>query len=145
MTKSLRTLAICAAVVLSSPGAMQAQAGFKVIVNSANSVRSLRVSEVSKLFLRKQSKWDNGKSVQPVDQVESAATRRRFSQAMLGMDIPSVKSFWQEVVFSGRGEPPVEKPSDADVVAYVKANRAAIGYVSPEAAVGDVKVVLVTR
>jgi ABC-type phosphate transport system substrate-binding protein len=143
MTKSLVVLAAWVGLMLASPRVAQAQDGFKVIVNSANPVGSLKAAEVSKLFLRKQTKWTNGRIVQPVDQSESASARRKFSQAVHGMDVPSVKSFWQEVVFAGRGEPPLEKPSDTDVVAYVKANPNAIGYVSPEAPVADVKVLSV--
>jgi ABC-type phosphate transport system substrate-binding protein len=145
MPKSLVVLAVCTGLVLASPRVAQAQDGFKLIVNSTNPVGTLKAADVSKLFLRKQTRWTNGRNVQPVDQAESAAARRKFSQAVHGMDVPSVKSFWQEVVFSGRGEPPVEKPSDGEVVAYVRANPNAIGYVSPEAPVADVKVVSVRR
>jgi ABC-type phosphate transport system substrate-binding protein len=144
MTKSWIILAACAGLVLAYPRAARAQDGFKVIVNSANPVGPLKAADVSKLFLRKQTKWTNGQTVQPVDQAESAASRRKFSQAVHGMDVPSVKSFWQEVVFAGRGEPPLEKPSDAEVVAYVKANPNAIGYVSSGVPLADVKVVSVT-
>jgi hypothetical protein len=61
------------------------------------------------------------------------------------MDVPSVYSYWQEIVFSGRGEPPPERASDAEVVAFVRANVNAFGYVSPTAAVAGVKVLTLVR
>jgi hypothetical protein len=61
------------------------------------------------------------------------------------MDVPSVKSFWQEVVFSGRGEPPPERTSDAAVIAFVRANPNAVGYISDATPAESVKVISVTR
>ena len=52
-----------------------------------------------------------------------------------------VQTFWQQQVYSGRSTPPVIKVSDAEVVAFVAANREAIGYVSAEAATPGVKTV----
>jgi ABC-type phosphate transport system substrate-binding protein len=121
------------------------QDGFVLIVNQANPVVSLRAAEVSRLFLRKQTRWPNGQLVEPVDQVESSPTRRHFSDAVHGMDVPSVYSYWQEIVFSGRGEPPPERASDAEVVAFVRAHVNAFGYVSPAAALSGVKVLTLAR
>jgi ABC-type phosphate transport system substrate-binding protein len=121
------------------------QAAFVLIVNRANPVVSLKASEVSRLFLRKQTKWPNGQTVEPVDQVESSPTRRHFSDAVHGMDVPSVYGYWQEIVFSGRGEPPPERASDAEVVAFVHASVNAFGYVGPSATVSSVKVLTLAR
>ncbi|MEP6572216.1 MAG: phosphate ABC transporter substrate-binding protein [Gemmatimonadota bacterium] len=139
-------LVACVGLLLLHARPARAQEGFRIIVNSANPVSVLKNGDASKLFLRKQGKWASGQPVQPVDQVESSAVRRAFSQAVNGMDVPSVKSYWQEIVFSGKGEPPVEKPSDADVIAYIKANPDGIGYVSAAAAASaGVKVVALTQ
>jgi ABC-type phosphate transport system substrate-binding protein len=125
------------------PSIGQAQDGFRVIVHPTNPVNALRPATISKLFLRKQTKWPNGQPVQPVDQVESSPVRRKFSQAIHGMDVPSVKSFWQEVVFSGRGEPPPERASDADVIVYVRVNPNAVGYIADSTTADGVKVITV--
>jgi ABC-type phosphate transport system substrate-binding protein len=135
----------CIGLLLGWPSIGRAQDGFRVIVHPANPVTTLRAAAVSKLFLRKQTKWPNGQPVQPVDQVESSPVRRKFSQAIHGMDVPSVKSFWQEVVFSGRGEPPPERASDAAVIAYVHMNPDAVGYIGDTTAADAVKILTVTR
>ena len=64
--------------------------------------------------------------------------------AFIGKEIASVNSYWQQQVFSGRASPPVVKPSDAEVVAYVAATPGAIGYVAADATVAGVKVLTVT-
>ena len=134
----------CIGLLVCWPNISRAQGGFRLIVHPTNPVTTLRAAQISKLFLGKQTKWSNGQPAQPVDQVESSPVRRKFSQAIHGMDVPSVKSFWQEVVFSGRGEPPPERASDADVVAYVRVNPNAVGYLSDTTATDAVKVITVT-
>lgn len=129
--------------LIGEPGLARAQDGFVLIVNTANPVMTLGPTDVSKLFLRKVTRWPDGRIVQPVDQVVSSPARRKFSDAIHHMDVPSVKSYWQDLVFSGRGEPPPERASDDDVVAYVRANPHAIGYVSLMAPVTDVKILTV--
>jgi hypothetical protein len=135
----------CLALLAGWPSVGRAQDGFRLIVNSTNPVTMFRVAGISKLFLRKQMKWPNGQPVQPVDQVESSPVRRRFSPAIHRMDVPSVQSFWQEMVFSGRGEPPPERTSDAAVIAYVRANPNAVGYIGDSTPVESVRVITIIQ
>jgi ABC-type phosphate transport system substrate-binding protein len=135
----------CIGILAGWPSTVRAQDGFRLIVHPTNPVTAIRAADISKLFLRRQSKWPNGQPAQPVDQVESSPVRRRFSPAIHRMDVPSIKSFWQEVVFSGRGEPPPERASDAAVIAYVRANPSAVGYIGETTPADSVKVVKVTQ
>jgi ABC-type phosphate transport system substrate-binding protein len=52
--------------------------------------------------------------------------------------------YWQQMIVSGRGVPPA-KTSDQDVLAYVKANPGAIGYVGADAPTEEVKVIALKR
>ena len=61
------------------------------------------------------------------------------------MDVPRVKSYWQLVVFSGRGDPPPERASDDDIIQFVRTTPTAIGYVSASATIVDVKVVAIKQ
>ncbi|HTE45606.1 MAG TPA: hypothetical protein VK636_10210 [Gemmatimonadaceae bacterium] len=137
-------LVLVAGVALTIGGARRAMAqdAFVLVVNQANPITSLKGKDASQFFLRKRTKWPGGQAVQPVDQTESSPVRRKFSDAVHGMDVPSVKSYWQELVFSGRGEPPPERASDADVIAFVRANPNAIGYVARTANTSDVKTII---
>ena len=116
-----------------------------IIVNAANKHIELSKDEVSNLFLKKTLKWNGGKSVVPVDQDKSAKVRELFSKAYHGRSPSAIESFWQQQIFSGKDVPPAVKTSDEEVIAFVKANPNAIGYVSAGTELGDgVKVVKVS-
>ena len=139
------SVALAVLILAMSVAAARPQEGFVLIANRANPVTSLEREEVSKLFLLKRSHWPTGERVLPVDQVESSPVRRRFSAAIIGMDVPSVKSFWQEYVFSGKGEPPPERATDSDVIAFVASHPNAVGYVSGLPHVEGVKILIVRQ
>ena len=81
----------------------------------------------------------------PVDLSANSPVREAFSLAIHERDVNAVKSYWQRQIFSGRGVPPPEKASDSEVLAFVRANPGAVGYVSSGTAVGSgVKVLEVT-
>ena len=129
--------AVIAWLLLSMSGA--AADSYEVVVNTKNPVTTLDRKKVSALFLKRLSQWDDGTPALPVDGPGSPA-RESFSKEVHGKKAAAVKSYWLQIIFSGRGVPPPEKPSDKDVIAYVKAHPGAIGYVSATAATDDVKV-----
>jgi ABC-type phosphate transport system substrate-binding protein len=65
-----------------------------------------------------------------VDQTDRSSVREEFSRVVHGKSAAAVKSTWNQQIFSGRDVPPVEKSSDGDVVAFVRATPGAVGYVS---------------
>ena len=140
-----QTLCIVVSALLIG-GALWAQvpSSIKVIAHPAVSVSSLTVDQVSKMFLKKTTQWADGTKGAPVDQVETSDITETFFKAVHGKSPGAVKSYWQQQIFSGRGVPPPVKGSDAEVIAYVKANSGAIGYVSADAPVEGVKVLKVT-
>ena len=120
-------------------------AGYKVVVNAANPVTTLTRDNVARIFLKKTTTWPNGQAAYPVDQPTNSASRRAFSKAVLGKDPGEVASYLNQLIFSGRGVPPLTRSSDAEVLSYVQNNTNAIGYVAGDAKMGEgVKVVIVT-
>jgi ABC-type phosphate transport system substrate-binding protein len=128
--------------ILLLAGATPANA-FYVVVNEANPISSLSYSELSDLFLKKSSRWNDGGLVEPVDQRESSPVRETFNRDVHRKSAAAVRAFWQLRIFSGRDVPPPEKGSDAEVIAYVRNNPNAIGYISASASAAGVKVVAV--
>ncbi|BDG03212.1 substrate-binding domain-containing protein [Anaeromyxobacter oryzae] len=117
--------------------------GFVVIVHPASAVQALSRRELSELFLKKTARWSDGSEVQPVEPPERSAARQRFSEIVHRRSLAAVKAHWSRVIFAGRDVPPVEKPSDAEVVAFVQRTPGAIGYVAagvPTPGVRTVKV-----
>ncbi len=121
---------------------LQAQS-FQVIVNEANATSALSKKEVSEVFLKTKGKWADGSKIVPVDLSARAATRAAFSQEIHGRSVGAIRSHWQQAAFSGAGTAPVERPDDAAVIAFVKNNPGAVGYVSADADVSGVKVLTI--
>jgi ABC-type phosphate transport system substrate-binding protein len=119
---------LLALAVLPFAGEAAAQE-YQVVVNAANGVSSISKDELSKIFLKKSSKWSGGESAVAVDLKAGDATREAFSQAVHGRGADAVSSYWQQQIFAGKDVPPEEKGSAADVVAFVASNPGAVGYV----------------
>ena len=118
-------------------------APYKVIINASNPVTWVKKSELAAMFLKKADSWATGALVVPVDQPERAAVRQSFSRDVIGKPPAAVKSYWNQLVFSGRSVPPPEKLTDAEVILFVKSTPSAVGYVSATTKTKGVKVLLV--
>ncbi len=144
MRRVLLSLALLGGLWLGDATPSASAADFKVVVNASNAVGSLGAAALQRLFLKKDTRWVGGEAVDPVDQSAKSPVRAAFTTQVHGKDVGSVKSYWQKQIFSGRGTPPPEMPSDAEVLAYVRSHVGAVGYVASDVAVGDgVKVVKV--
>ena len=137
----MKARVLSAMVLATAISAFAAAGDFKVIVNTANSSTKISKSDLNALFLKKMAKWSDGIPTAPVNQSKKTAVRDNFTSTVHGKTVAAIDSYWQQQIFSGRDVPPPEKGSDADVVAFVKANAGAVGYVSDGAATAGVKVV----
>jgi ABC-type phosphate transport system substrate-binding protein len=139
--KRLKTCTL-ALVLLASAAARAGDEGFQIIVNAQNPVSSLDRGLLARIFLKKVTKWEGGQAITPVDQEGGSGVRAAFSKAVHGKPASAVASYWQQQIFAGRDIPPPEKTGDTAVIAFVKGNPGAVGYVSGGAP-ADVKVVVV--
>ena len=121
-----------------------AAADFVVVVHPSNPVSSLTRTDPSRLFLRSSTLWSNGEHVKPVDLGKSSPIRAAFTKEILGRSMGAIDQYWTQSVFSGRAVPPPEKRSAAEVVAYVRENPGAIGYVTAGASTEGVRRVSVS-
>jgi ABC-type phosphate transport system substrate-binding protein len=78
----------------------------------------------------------------PADLPENNAVRAEFSAALLKKTVANMKSFWEQMVFSGKSLPPKVMSSDDDVKKVVSANKRAIGYVKASSVDESVKVAI---
>jgi ABC-type phosphate transport system substrate-binding protein len=142
--RTLHTLLlVLGASVVATPARAQA---YRVIINAENATSSLTKDQLQRVYLKKMTTWTSGAPIVPVDQSPRAAVRADFSTTVLGRDVPTMKNHWQQSLFAGRGVPPVEHASDAQVAAFVASNPNAIGYVSAAARLPDgVKIVEIAR
>jgi ABC-type phosphate transport system substrate-binding protein len=131
--------------LLASSGLAEAPStpSYQVIVNATNGVGSVERKFLSDAFLKKTTRWGNGDVIRPVDQSAISDVRRKFSEHILNRSVTAVRSYWQQVIFSGRDVPPPELASDAEVVEYVSRHSGAVGYVSGAASTSGAKVISV--
>lgn len=138
---ALAALAMIAAGVPAAPPLAQADEAFKVVVHSSYPQSSIGRDELTRVFLKRVEHWVHGAKAAPIDLPVTAPAREGFSQAVHGRRASAIKSYWQQQIYSGRGVPPPEAASDEEVVAFVRANPGAVGYVSASARTDGVKVV----
>ena len=138
ITKTLSFVAL-AALSLAS---WVASAEIVVIVNPKNPAASLTTEQVAALYLGNASVFPDGTAALMVDQPESAGIRGNFYEKATGRSSAQVKATWARITFTGKGTPPKELKTDADVKALVANDPKAIGYIDSSAIDGSVKAVL---
>lgn len=142
MRQKLIPVAICTALSWAALGAAAREPdAFQVVVHPSNASPALLASEVSRIFLKQRSSWphDETLAVDPVDLNRDSAVREAFSQRVHGKSAAAISSQWLRAMVAGTGVGPQEKGSDAEVLAYVRANPGAVGYVAAAAPIGDAR------
>jgi ABC-type phosphate transport system substrate-binding protein len=124
--------------------ASTAFADVAIIVNPANS-SAVSLDDVSKLYLGKSKTFADGKAATPFNLPDNSPSHAVFSEKALNKNSSQLKAFWSKLVFTGKGTPPAELASDADVKAKVASDVSAIGYIDAAAVDGTVKVVTVLK
>lgn len=115
-------------------------AGVSVIVNPANN-NAIAESEISRLFLGKSGKFTDGSAAIAVNGPKSNATRAEFEKKALNKSAKQVKAYWSKLMFSGKGKPPAELGSSAEMLKFIADNANAIGYVDSASVDSTVKVI----
>lgn len=117
---------VAASLVATAYGA----ADFQVVVNSDRADTSLSESQLSRIFLKKTTRWDDGSKIQPLDQEKGSSIRAAFLSEVHDKDENEYAKYWVKLVFSGRAKQPDVLSGDAAVLSAVAADSSAIGYVS---------------
>jgi ABC-type phosphate transport system substrate-binding protein len=121
-----------------------AEPAFVVVAHPAVQVNEFSRAQLSRFFLKKTTQWPDASLVRPVEPLEPKL-REAFAQQVHERSAAAIAAYWNALIFSGRELPPLEKATDADVVAYVRATPGAIGYVSAGADTAGVKVIPLER
>lgn len=138
----MRSLKLMLSLCALTLAAASANAELVVIVNPKNPAASMTAEQVAAIYLGTTSTFPDGGAVALADQPESAGIRGDFYQKATGRSAAQVKATWARLTFTGKGAPPKELKSDADVKAFVAADPKAIGYVDSSAVDSSVKAVL---
>ena len=130
-----RSLPLIAQALLLMAIAAPASAELVIIVNPQNPATRMFPSQAAQFFL--------GGSVlfTPVEQPEASPIRAEFYKKVLEKEPAQVQAIWSKIVFTGKGKPPKECKSSAEVKKVVSENVNAIGYIEKSAVDDSVKVI----
>lgn len=117
-------------------------ADVRIIANPGVKVDTISVRDLKRVFLLQQRTLADGSSVVPVLQ-RSGPIHEAFLKRYLDRASEELQTYYQGLVFTGKGSVPKQMSSDADVLEYVAKTKGAIGYVSTSASTTGVKVLAV--
>lgn len=131
----------CVLAVLSMV-AFSASADVVVVMSAKGGPDSLSAAQVSQIFLAKSNSLPGGGAAVPIDQEEGVATRDEFYKKVAQRDAAQLKSYWSQLMFTGKAQRPKRVSGDDAVKKAVTSTPGAIGYISASAVDPSVKVVL---
>jgi ABC-type phosphate transport system substrate-binding protein len=137
-TLSLKIGLACAALLTC---ALQAVAldGVILIANNSVTVDSISAAALKDIYTGKTMYWQDGQSVGLAVLADRMGTTDAALNEVSGMDASQFKTFWQRMVFSGRGHQPNNADDAAALVAFVASTKGAIALVPADADLKGVK------
>lgn len=132
----MKTIIVLMLALLAAP----AVAEVAVIVHPSVGA-AVDADTIARLFLGKAKGLDDGTAMVPINLAADSPTTAEFNKNVLGKSASQLKAYWSQLVFTGKGSPPKELATDAEVLALVAANPNLIGYIDAAAATSAVKVV----
>lgn len=122
---------------------MAATAGAEivVVVNHANPADSLSRREVVDLYMGRTQFFADGSLVLRLDQAPQSKERQEFYRGLVNKSVAEVNAYWAKLLFSGRASPPQVVEGNKAMLATVRDNKNAIGYIDSAFVNDSVKVV----
>jgi hypothetical protein len=127
---------ICVLICMAAP---TAASDFQVIANSSVKVSHISAQELTGVFLVTKTSLAGDSHIEPV-LLKSGDAHVSFVKQYTGKTTAALVTYYRSLVFTGRGAMPKTFASDAEVVAYVRKTKGAIGYVSAGASTEGVKI-----
>ena len=114
-------------------------AAIKVIAHSSVQVTHISPDELKGVFLETRTSLADGSRVEPV-LLKSGDVHDTFVKQYTGKTVAGLDNYYRSLVFTGKGSMPKTLKTDAEMLAYVKKTKGAIGYVSDGANTDGVKI-----
>lgn len=121
-----------------------ATADVVAVVAAKSPVIMLSKNQAADIFLGKSSRFPDGSQAMPLDQAEGSAARDEFYLNVAGKSPAQVKAHWSKIIFTGRGQPPQEAASGAELRRRIADNVQGIGYLERNLVDASVKVLQLT-
>ncbi len=118
---------------------MSVAAEIAVVVHPSNAA-ALNPEAIAQIYLGRSKSFPDGKAALPLGLPESSKTTEMFNQKVLNKSGSQIKAYWSKLVFTGKGTPPKEISSDAEMLDLVSQNPSVIGYIDKASVTDKVKV-----
>lgn len=109
-----------------------------VVISSKCTIDSLSEQEVKRIFLAKTYRI-NGKKVKVVE-LKNAVYKSRFYKNVVNKSMDELRSYWVNLVFTGRAKPPTQLLSVEKLVSKINENDFVITYLSADQVTKEMKV-----
>ena len=106
---------------------------------------ALTKKEAVDLFMGRSRAFANGEFANMLDLPRDHPRRAAFYQALTGMNTAQVNSYWSRMMFSGQNLPPQALPDEAAVIAALKRNPNAVGWLTKETVDKQLRTLLVLK
>lgn len=113
-----------------------AQAEVAIVINPKSTATTLSTEQIAQVFVGTSNEF------RPVDLSETNGLRSEFYKKVADKDAAQVKAIWARLTFTGKGKPPKEYGSSADVKKAIADDVRAMGYIEKSAVDASVKVLL---
>lgn len=117
-------------------------ADVSVIVNTANN-DAIDAKMIKKIYLGKTKSFPSGNKIKVFSLLSNQTDTEHFRQKALKKSNSQFKSYWSKLAFTGKGTPATELDNAAAIIAAVKNNPNAIGFINSAEVNADVKVIKV--
>ena len=129
------------AIMLVIPG--MATAGDIIIIGNKSVAESkLDKGDLKKIYLGNKTTWSDNKKIVFVTQDDTTISDE-FLKEYVNKSASQFSSYWKAKVFSGKGTPPKSFASDSELVQYIAQTDGAVGYVSSNEGLDNVKIITV--
>ncbi|RJF98561.1 phosphate ABC transporter substrate-binding protein [Noviherbaspirillum saxi] len=124
------------------PAACSGAAEIAVIVSSKSPVSSITPNQVADIFLARIATFPTGARAVPIDQPEGSPVRDEFYEKTARKSVTQLRAYWLNLIFTGKGEPPVVAADGEAVKRAVVNNPNAVGYIRTDLLDDSVKMLL---
>ncbi len=91
-----------------------------------------------RIYLGKKMRWQGGVTIVPV-MLRDGDVHKVFVEGLLDRSVAKFEIYWKQAVFTGKGIPPKAFNSERELMEYVAITPGAVGYVSSDTPLRDVK------
>lgn len=112
-----------------------------VVVSAKSQVTEIPPLHLADLYLGRTTRFPNGEAAEPIDLAPGSAAREAFYEGYLGRSQAEIKAHWSKIIFTGRGRPPLDVDSGAEMKRLIADDRQKIGYLERRLVDSTVRIV----